>query len=237
MHNHWLFVCNVSAHLVASMSSIVSFSFAVWEAFRKQKIEAWVFFSVGAMFLIVAFDQAWQDEHRNAELVIGEKRTAATESNFWKDQSYQKDASIRSQDQLLAQNYGVLAQTQTSLAELSNKLVDVVKPEPQRIDVQWALLSGGQGDKKTIAFIARTNKAIPEVRHKLTCPFPFEFRASALSQKDLLTFMYESGQDSSQEASFSIQREWLPTSTLIAVALIPQANSSQVRNCTITSKR
>jgi hypothetical protein len=206
MHTHWLFAGNVIAHLVASMSGFVSFGIAVYEAFKGKEFEGWAFFAIGAICLIVAFDQAWQDEHRNAEILIAQRAAAEVGQNFWKDQSYQKDGSLRARDELLTQNYGVLAETQSSLAALSNKLVDVVKPEPSRIDVQWTPL-GQERDKdnavisRTIAFIARTNKPIPEVRHKIKCPFPFEFRAAGLTQTDLLTYTYSSGQDSNQEAS------------------------------------
>src|SRR5438105_9029925 len=116
MHDQWLFFGNVFAHLVASMSSIVSFAFAVYEATKNKRIESWVFFAIGSFFLIVAFDQAWQDEHHNVRALITEKTNLSQERNFWKDQSYSKDASLRTRDELLGRNYSVLAHSQSSLA-------------------------------------------------------------------------------------------------------------------------
>jgi len=56
MREHWLFIWNVGAHLVASMSGVASFAFAMWEHTRKRVIESRVFFIVGALCLVVAFE-------------------------------------------------------------------------------------------------------------------------------------------------------------------------------------
>lgn len=95
MHNHWLFAWNVLAHWVASMSSIVSFTLGVVELLRNRKTEAWIFWAIACLFLTMAFDQAWQDEHRNAELLKTEKSSAVGDREFWKSQSYEKDSALR----------------------------------------------------------------------------------------------------------------------------------------------
>jgi hypothetical protein len=132
MHTHWLFTLNVGAHLVASMSSLVSFSIAIYEATRKKKFETWAFFAIGALCLIVSFDQAWNDEHRNSEVLKAQKSAAIDEREFWKAQSYLKDEALRSRDQLLAQNYGALIGqqstsnlSQASLSKLSTKIAEM----------------------------------------------------------------------------------------------------------------
>jgi len=101
------------------MSGLVSFIFSLWEHARRQKIEAWAFFAVGCLCLIIAFDQAWQDEHRNSQILMAEKSAAIEGKNFWESQSYEKDSSLRTRDELLTKNYGVLAQTQSSFSQLS----------------------------------------------------------------------------------------------------------------------
>jgi len=75
MGDHFLFFHNVSAHLVALMSGIVSFGIGIWEKAKKNSnpIHARAFWIIAALCLIVAFDEAWQDEHRNAQVVIAEK--------------------------------------------------------------------------------------------------------------------------------------------------------------------
>jgi len=132
MHDHLLFMGNVFGHLVASMSGFVSFAISICEAFRKKKFETWAFFVVGALCLIVAFDQAWQDEHRNAQILIAEKSSVMAEKTFWKDQAYAKDAALNRTQELFAQNYTALVGEQTtankaqqSLTQLSNKIVEL----------------------------------------------------------------------------------------------------------------
>jgi len=112
------------------MSGLVSFGVAIYEALKKKKFETWAFFAIGGICLIVAFDQSWQDEHRNAQVLIAEKSSLVSERDFWKAQSYDKDTSLRQVQSLLAQNYGALVgeqttanKTQQSLANLSSKIV------------------------------------------------------------------------------------------------------------------
>jgi len=64
------------------MSGIASFCFAAYEAFKNKKIESRVFFAIGAFFLVLAFDQAWQDQYTSAEWRGGEisRLTASMQS-------------------------------------------------------------------------------------------------------------------------------------------------------------
>jgi len=147
MHDHWLFTWNVLSHLVASMSGIASFVMSMWEHARNKKIESRVFFVVGVLCLTVAFDQAWQDEHRNSEVLISQKESLASEKNFWQSQYYATSQTLQRRDELLAKNYTALtdeqtsaAKSQTSLAALSQKILDINKPEKQSYGfhfMQW----------------------------------------------------------------------------------------------------
>jgi hypothetical protein len=139
LHNLGQFLWNVSSHLVASMSGIASFIFSAYEHAGKRKISSRVFLVVGILFLIVAFDQAWTDEHNNSTILIGEKAALVQERDFWKAQSYQNEASLHSRDQLLSQNYTALIGeqstangAQSSLAQLSKKILDIGA-------VQWSV--------------------------------------------------------------------------------------------------
>lgn len=75
---HFLFLGNVAAHLVALMSGIASFVLATVQAVRKSPLSARIFWVVGALCLLFAFDQAWQDEHRNTQAVAVEKAAAVS---------------------------------------------------------------------------------------------------------------------------------------------------------------
>jgi len=143
MHEHWLFAGNALSHWVASMSSIVSFTLGIVELVRNKKIESWIFFAIAGLFLIVGFDQAWQDEHRNSEVLKVDKSSAISEREFWKQQSYDKDHTIQQRDQLLGQNYTALVgeqttsnQTQQSLTKLADKILAINKPVPQKFVIR-----------------------------------------------------------------------------------------------------
>src|SRR6267154_4801759 len=63
MHDQWGFIQSVFAHVVASMSGVASFVFSLIERIRKKKLSSRIFFAVGILCLIIAFYQAWEDEH------------------------------------------------------------------------------------------------------------------------------------------------------------------------------
>lgn len=168
------------------MSGIVSFTLGIVEYTRKQKTEATIFSIVAALFLIVAFDQAWQDEHRNSQILISEKSLAISEREFWKEQAYEKDGSLRSRDQLLAQNYSALIgeqgaanSAQSSLAQLSGKILDITKPEPLTIrTVTFAMENGGAGVTSTRSvyateIIGLTNKPVQPIDVVFHCSQDF----------------------------------------------------------------
>lgn len=69
----FLFVGNVASHLVALMSGIASVIVATYETIKGRSILARSFWSVALVCLIVACDEAWQDEHRNTQSVIADK--------------------------------------------------------------------------------------------------------------------------------------------------------------------
>lgn len=177
MHEHWLFVGNALSHWVASMSSIVSFTLGIVELIRNKKIESWIFFAIAGLFLIVGFDQAWQDEHRNAELLKAEKSSAISEREFWKEQSDNKDSAIRQRDNLLAQNYSALIgqqqtsnKAQQSLSQLSGKILDISKPEKLKLTlVGEPLPHYSDNDPKELLILAFTNRMVTPIRALVEC--------------------------------------------------------------------
>jgi len=178
MHDHWLFTWNVLCHLVASMSGVASFVLSMWEHTKGRKIESRVFFIVGFICLTVAFDQAWQDEHRNSQVLISEKAVLSGESEFWKGQAYLKDESLRSRDQLLSQNYTALIgeqktanQTQDSLTQLSGKILDIQKPIPWKWEALVLGIPSGTSPTRD-QFLLITNKLMSPVDIIFSCSQP-----------------------------------------------------------------
>jgi hypothetical protein len=156
------------------MSGIASFIMSAIQHAKNKQTESRAFLIAGIICLLVAFDQAWQDEHRNSQILIAEKMSLSSEKEFWKAQSYAKDASIRARDEMLSQNFGVLANTQSSLANLSNRLLDTVEPAPKKIDVMnWkvpASYDDGKGGKIQFwVLVVITNKDWTPVKGDLVC--------------------------------------------------------------------
>jgi hypothetical protein len=227
MHNHWLFIGNVIAHLVASMSGLASFAFSLWEHSRQKKLESRVFFIVGFICLIVAFDQAWQDEHRNSQVLIAEKSSLASENEFWKSQSYQKDAALRSLNGLLVQNFTTLSQeqqvesktqeagsdAQKSLAQLASKILDINTPIQQKTTVIFF----DKDESKSPAqarFLLLTNVNLTPVRMNVQCNYSMQ--SVAVSAVGALNMGGASRLSSTVwEANIS-SPAWTPTLPLLA---------------------
>jgi hypothetical protein len=63
-------VGNVAANLVALMCGIVSFVIAAIEAYWQKPLIAHFLGIAGGICLLAAFDQAYQDKHRNSQVFI-----------------------------------------------------------------------------------------------------------------------------------------------------------------------
>ena len=121
---------------------------------------------VGCLF--VACFQAWVDEHHNAEELIKDKSHLAEEKGYWKGQSDAKDQSVR-------ENVSALSKTQSAFAELSNKVLDITRPEPLRIMVKKNEFSPFDYDKKKLWLLSvASNKAVSPIRGIVSCEHPFE---------------------------------------------------------------
>jgi hypothetical protein len=123
----------------------------------------------GLICLFFASYEAWKDEHARVDQLFRENQTVVNERDFWKDQSYQKDTALRARDQLLGQNFATLNATQQALASLSNKVLEIAKPEPLKITIGMggALLKSKDGYKDN-QFLVFANKVI-RARGQFSC--------------------------------------------------------------------
>jgi hypothetical protein len=178
MGQHFLFLGNVAAHLVALMSGIASFLLAAVQAIRKKPIWENVFWIAGGLCLFVAFDQAWQDEHRNTQTVIAEKATFA--ASYGSCSSDLKIASAQTQFFEKQANMG-MTNFNTQQETLNSCVVSLGRsnaPEPIKITVKEAAFSvKGQsahvGNGSPSALVLETNQIITPVHGTLTCNRPF----------------------------------------------------------------
>ncbi len=239
MHNHWIFIGNVLAHWVAFMSSIVSFTLGIVEYWRDRKTEGWVFAAVAFLFLLVACDSAWQDEHRNSQVLIAEKRLAVQGENFWKDQSYQKDGSLRSRDQLLAQNYAALIgeqdtanKTQDSLTKLSEKIFDMGKP----LRLKWdslALESPEQVSTNPPVLRSRwlllTNKSISPAEFTFGCSLPIDSVQVKIAGS--VGEIRVTRLDKDEWGTKIMSPAWSPDAPIVVITNFPQISSGSDITC------
>ena len=124
MHIHLLFLGNLAAHLVALMSGIASFLIAVYETAKNRSLTARWFWGIGLVCVLVAADQAWQDEHRNTEKVKSEKSAAVAASNTCAQnaqiaQAYSRglEGSNRSVQDELDHEQGLISSQQSDISQ------------------------------------------------------------------------------------------------------------------------
>ena len=86
----FLFLGNVASHWISLMSGIVSVIVAIYETIKNKPIVARWFWIVALVCFVVACEKAWQDEHRNTQVVVGEKAAYASAAEHC-----QTDAKIR----------------------------------------------------------------------------------------------------------------------------------------------
>jgi len=163
------------------MSGVVSFAFAMYEHLKKKKIESWAFSVIGTLCLVIAFDQAWQDEHNNVKVLVAEKSVLWQERDFWKSQSYDKDSAIRIKDGALERDTvalgataAALSYTQKTMGDLSNKILDITKPERLKITTHFLGVVSDQQNPNIQAkfngtYVVLTNKEVTPVRLMVTC--------------------------------------------------------------------
>lgn len=101
---------------------------------------------------------------------------ALEQTAFWKQQSYEKDASLRSRDQLLGQNYSALIgeqstanDSQSALAKLSDKILDIGRPLKLNVVTQPLMEPPGDGPIEVRYFIVLTNKTVNPAFMNVSC--------------------------------------------------------------------
>jgi hypothetical protein len=171
------------------------------------------------IFLYIGTYQVWMDERNNVNQLAAEKSSIYSESDFWKSQSYSKDDTIRTKDSLLETNYTVLLNTQSSLATLSNNILDAGKPQPLKITQFFLNLGASDNDKTAYRqqFLLLTNRTITPVRLLATCDKEIDLAGSGvLGTKSAMLGDTWSGKRSANTYAIGlVSPAWSPTGPLI----------------------
>jgi hypothetical protein len=136
----------------------------------------WLF---GMFLLFVAFYETWRDEYRNYQQLTKDNTTLAQDRDRWKAQNDDKDSSLRKRDELLGQSV-------TALTGLSNKILDVTKPEPLKIITAGERLPyyGGSQPHEMI-MLAFPNKVVGAVNADIECDRDIQSARAAMLGHDL----------------------------------------------------
>jgi hypothetical protein len=172
--------------------------------------------------------------------LISEKASLWSERDFWKQQSYSKDDSLRKKDDLLGKNYGVLAETQSSLATLSNRILDLAK-EPLKITDHFLGMMPSKSNPNIQAkyngtFLVLTNKTITPIRLLVTCESEIVQAAGEVLGTGTLMQGGWYGRVTSSNKQFGVgilSPAWTPVNPLLVTIY---SNESNVGICSFDEK-
>lgn len=97
-----LFVSAVMAHWLFTFGGIAMVAFGLYEKLNEKDTEKWIFWGLAVVLLLVAFYQAWSDEHRNTQAVIQERQAAIIAQNRAEALNGEKDRELAGKDHELA---------------------------------------------------------------------------------------------------------------------------------------
>ncbi len=256
MDNHILFIGNVASHLVALMSGIASFCIALWQAYKKHPLPERIFWFVGIICLLVAFDSAWQDEHRNARVVISEKASeVGLKTSCLADKRIDALTNQFLQLQLNSQS-GTLSKTQADLTgqqqnlnkaqSLTNSCLIILgkKSAPPPLQLRLHLVEAEEkapirGVERETVIIADTNRILVTTRLLLECNKPFEVLNSGTLTDRSMTLHAPQGNPRPTPFSLVINvvsPSFTPDNRLIAVLKYVPDKDGDFMGCGITQQ-
>jgi hypothetical protein len=233
----WVFLQSVSAHWIAIVGVILTLTPFVPNGVRKwveEKVvkkefslkHLWI---LGALLLLIAFYETWQDEYRHSQQLMRENSSIAADRDNWKQQSGDKDISLRKRDDLLGQSV-------TAFTGLSNKILDITKPEPLKITVAGERLpyyDYGGSQPHEMMMLGFPNKVVGEVNAYVTCDKDIQSARAAMLGHDL---WMGGGVDIENSRAFNVNitsPTWTPTQPLVVYIAF---KNELATGCTITQR-
>jgi hypothetical protein len=189
MHEHWLFLGNVSAHLVALMSGIASVLITFWERIKSRPVARRAFLVIAGLCLLLAFDQAWRDEHKNAQILTDQKAEAWGKYNSCDKERAVLDAVWKASTANAANQHTVLLRQQDTFNQCVLSLTKQNIQEKTKFEVitwnteQFVTLRDA-GMKRAWIVVIIPNKAVPNPIGTLTCDTEFVVADSGVASRD-----------------------------------------------------
>jgi hypothetical protein len=218
----YLFLWDLFHQVLFYIGGVLAFAEMVMLKWLATPLEKKVFTGLAVACLFIASFQAWIDEHHNVEVLITEKSHAIEEREFWKGQSYAKDQSVRDRDALLDHNIGALSDTQSALANLSNKILDIARPQPAIPQMRIASFPTNTkvkgADLMVWLLIVLINRDVSPLRGTVTCDKPLNLQAGRIFMPgDVATMSvgpYPIG-DRSYRIQYTDPAVWKPDTPLV----------------------
>lgn len=180
-----LFLHAVSAHWIAYLGVFLTLTPLAppnlrkrAEQFMKLKFTFRHLWMVGGFLLFISFYQAWQDEHRNTQVVIAQRQADSARANMCElryklEDAYAKglSGSNLKQQQNLEVARNLLSNQQSTLNTCVVAMAKVNAPVPLKTDVKARTLPIKGGPNRTV-LILTANKRIA-AHGELICSKPF----------------------------------------------------------------
>ena len=208
----YLFLADLFHQILFYIGGVLALVEMVTLKWLHTPLEKKLFTGLTLLCLFISCFQAWVDEHHNAEELIKDKADIVGQREFWKGQSYAKDEAIRMRDGLLDQNFTTLSGTQSSLAQLSNKILDVTKPEA-RVITPFLVIKNGNLER----YLLLVNKTITPVHMIAKCDKPIVSGVGSIlgSKTTILGDSWPGPRSNGRYAVGSGGNVWGPTAPLI----------------------
>ncbi|MFZ3341392.1 MAG: hypothetical protein WA213_10955 [Terriglobales bacterium] len=237
-NNLYLFSWDLAHQVLFYIGGLLALVEWIMVKYLNTPIEKHVFTGVVLGLMFIASFQVWLDEHHNSEELIKEKSQLVGEMEFWKGQSYAKDESLRTRDALLSQNFGTLSGTQQSLSQLSNKILDISKPE--HLAIHPIALMPAKDTTNSVAqyqkvFVLLVNKAIVPVHILVKCDKPI-VSASGGILGTTMTLMNDTWPGARSDGSFGVGAGggvWGPLSPLVVTIYFDEGDD---RKCSFNEQ-
>jgi hypothetical protein len=192
----WLFIGNVFAHWVALLSGLASVSVAIWETIKKKTVSPKVFWTVALICLFVSCDQAWQDEHRNTQVVEDQKASLAGELEGCKTSAKIENAAKRAletfglssretidrQQRMSDRQSNDISRCLILLEKMNPRITEEIRVVPIVFEARDVathrpltnLTVAGHNVEYTFMVLITTNQNEPRLHGLLDCSSPFE---------------------------------------------------------------
>ena len=133
----------------------------------------------GLLLLLAAFYYTWRDEFRHSNQLIADTRAIAKERDRFEKMSDDEAQSLRKRDELLYQS-------NTEFMNLSNRILDVTKPEALKITVAGERLPYyGGSQPHEMMMLAFPNKVVGAVDAAVDCDKDIQSARAAMLGHDL----------------------------------------------------